>query len=158
MLLQQAGSSEEKVSGKTFEDVIGELDKEINKYDLKGSMAIRVGVNTEKENVGDQHTINEASMPCLPSHATNMSSAPKVPLVEIPCSLVKHGYTEGVWKRIKRMGATEDIGMYEAVGGKRNGDWEINQTELPKKRRVSQGGATKNKILAEAGNQPCQKQ
>ena len=158
MLLQQAGSTEEKVSGKTFEDVIGELDEEINKYDLKGSMAIKVGVNTEKENVGDQYTINEASMPCSPSHATNMSSAPRVPLAEIPCSLVKHGYTEGVWKRIKRVGATEDIGMYEAVGGKRNGDWEINQTELPKKRRVSQGGATKNKILAEAGNQPCQKQ
>ena len=137
MLLQQAGSTEEKVSGKTFEDVIGELDEEINKYDLKGSMAIRVGVNTEKENVGDQHTINEACMPCSPSHATNMSSAPRVPLAEIPCSLVKHGYTEGVWKRIKRVGATEDIGMYEAVGGKRNGDWEINQTELPKKRRVS---------------------
>ena len=158
MLLQQAGSAEEKVTEKAFEEVIGELDEEINKYDSKGSVAIRVDANTEKENVGDQHTINEASMPCLPSHATNMSSAPKVPLVEIPCSLVKHGYTEGVWKRIKRMGATEDIGMYEAVGGKRNGDWEINQTELPKKRRVSQGGATKNKILAEAGNQPCQKQ
>ena len=139
MLLQQAGSTKEKVPGKTFEDVIGELDKEINKYDLIGSMAIRVGVNTEKENVGDQHTINEASMPCLPSHATNMSSAPKVPLVEIPCSLVKHGYTEGVWKRIKRMGATEDIGMYEAVGGKRNGDWEINQTELPKKEGFHRG-------------------
>ena len=72
MLLQQAGSAEEKVSGKTFEEVIGELDDEINKYDSKGSMAIRVDVNTEKENVGDQHTINEASMPCSPSHATNI--------------------------------------------------------------------------------------
>ena len=72
MLLQQAGSAEEKnVSGKTFEEVIGELNEEINKYDSKGSMAIRVDVNTEKENVGDQHTINEASMPCSPSHATN---------------------------------------------------------------------------------------
>ena len=87
-----------------------------------------------------------------------MSSAPRVPLAEIPCSFVKHGYTEGVWKRIKRVGATEDIGMYEVVGGKRSGDREINQTELQKKRRVSQGGATKNKILAEVGNQPCQKQ
>ena len=45
MLLQQAGSAEQKVSGKTFEEVIGELDEEINKYDSKGSMAIRVGVN-----------------------------------------------------------------------------------------------------------------
>ena len=73
MLLQQAESAEEKVSGKTFEEVIGELDEEINKYDSKGSVAIRVDANTEKENVGDQHTINEASMPCSPSHATNIS-------------------------------------------------------------------------------------
>ena len=72
MLLQQAGSVEEKVSEKTFEEVIGELDGKINKYYSKCSMAIRVDVNMEKENVGDQHTINEASMPCSPSHATNI--------------------------------------------------------------------------------------
>ena len=41
------------MSGKTFEEEIGELDEEINKYDSKGSMAIRVDVNTEKENVGE---------------------------------------------------------------------------------------------------------
>ena len=38
MMLQQARSVEEKVSGKTFEEVIGELDKEINKYDSKDSI------------------------------------------------------------------------------------------------------------------------
>ena len=37
------------------------------------------------------------------------------------------------------MEATEDIGMYEAVGGKRSGDREASQTELPKQIRVSQG-------------------
>ena len=74
MLLQQAGSAEEKVTEKTFEEVIGELDEEINKYDSKGSVAIRVDANTEKENVGDQHTINEASMPCSPSYATNITT------------------------------------------------------------------------------------
>ena len=104
MLLQQAGSAEEKVSGKTFEEVIGELDEEINKYDSKGSMAIRVGVNKEKENVGDQHTINEASMPCSLSHATNMSLASRVPLAELPCSLVKHGYTERFGKGLREWG------------------------------------------------------
>ena len=62
------------MSGKTFEEVIGELDEEINKYDSEGSMAIRVDANTEKENVGDQHTINEACMPCSPSHATNITA------------------------------------------------------------------------------------
>ena len=156
-MLQQAGSAEEKVSGKTFEEVIGELDEEINKYDSKDPMAASLGVNMEKENLGGQHAINEASMSYPPSHVTNLSSAPRIPLAELPCSLVKHGYTEGVWKRINRVGATGDIGMYEAMGGKRSGDRKTNQTELPKKRKVSKGGATKNKILAEAGNQPCQK-
>ena len=158
MMLQQTGLAEEKVSRKTFEEVTGELDEEINKYDSKDSMAISLGVNMEKENMGGQHTINEASMPCPPSHVTNVSSAPRVPSAELPCSLVKHEYTEGVRKRIKRVEVTEDIGMYEAVGGKRSGDREASQTELPKQIRVSQGGATKNKILAKAGNQPCQKQ
>ena len=138
-MLQQTGSAEEKVSGKTFEEVIGELDEEINKYDSKDPMAANLGVNMEKENLGGQHTINEASMPCPPSHVTNLSSAPRVPLAELPCSLVKHEYTEGVWKRINRVGATRDIGMYEAVGGKRSGDRKTNQTELPKKRKVSKG-------------------
>ena len=67
-------------------------------------MAIRVDVNTEKENMGDQHTINEVSMPCSPSHATNMSSAPRVPLAELPCSLVKHGYTERFGKGLREWG------------------------------------------------------
>ena len=47
-----------------------------------------------------------------------------------------------------------DAGMSEAVGGKRSIGSETNQTELPRKRRVSQGGVTKNKILAKVGNQP----
>ena len=51
-----------------------------------------------------------------------------------------------------------DAGMSEAVGGKRSIGSETNQTELPRKRRVSQGGATKNKLLVEVGNRPCQKQ
>ena len=97
-------------------------------------------------------------MPCPPIHANNLSSAPRVPLTELPCSFVKHEYTKGVWKRLNRVGVTKDIGMYEAVRGKRSGDRESNQIELPKRRKVSYGGATKNKILAEAGNQPCQKQ
>ena len=158
MMLQQARSVEEKVSGKTFEEVIGELDKEINKYYSKDSVSTSLGVSTEKENLGGQPTINEACMPCTSIHATNLSLAPRVPLAELPCSFVKHRYTEGVWKRLNRVRVTEDIGMSDAVGGGGNGDKETNQTESPKKKRVSQGGATKNKILAEAGNQPYQKQ
>ena len=52
MMLQQAGSAEEKVSGKNFEEEIGELDEEINKYDSKDSMSTSLGVSMEKENLG----------------------------------------------------------------------------------------------------------
>ena len=122
-MLQQAESAEEKVSGKTFEEVIGELDEKINKYESKGFMSTSLNVNMEKENLGGQPTINEASMPCPPSHATNLSSAPRIPLAELPCFFVRHGYTAGVWKRLNRVGVTEDIGMYEAVGGKKKWRW-----------------------------------
>lgn len=59
---------------------------------------------------------------------------------------------------LKRLGKGLLEGMSEAVGGKRSVGRETNQTELPKKRRVSQGGAIKNKILAKAGYLPYQKQ
>ena len=64
-------------------------------------------------------------------------------------------HAEGTWKRFTRIGVASDVGMAEILGEKRSTEITINQTELPKKRRVSQGGATENKILAEAGYQPC---
>ena len=48
--------------------------------------------------------------------------------------------------------------MSKAMGEKRKQGSTASQTKLPKKRRVSQGDATKNKILTEASYQPCQKQ
>ena len=102
--------------------------------------------------------IIEANVSCTSTYAAHLSLSARVPLAEIPSSLVNHGYAEGTWKRITRVGVAFNAGMSEAVGGKRSIGSETNQTELPKKRRVSQGDATKNKISAEAGNQPCQKQ
>ena len=50
------------------------------------------------------------------------------------------------------------MSMAKIVGEKRSAGNTTNQTKLPKKKKGFPGGATKNKILAEAGNQPCQKQ
>ena len=67
-------------------------------------------------------------------------------------------YAEGSWKRITRTETGTDTIMTEAVGEKRLvGETEC-LPELPKKRKVSQTGTTKKKILAAAGFQPCQKQ
>ena len=57
-----------------------------------------------------------------------------------------------------REGVGLDVGMAEVLGEKRSVGSITNQTELPKIRRVSKDGATKNKILAEAVYQPFQKQ
>ena len=80
-----------------------------------------------------------------------------MPLVELPSSVINHVKAEGTWKMYMREGVCSDMGMAEVLGEKRSAGNITNQTELPKKRRVSKDGATKNKILAEAGYQPCQK-
>ena len=158
MTIQHAGSAKEMVSGQPFEDILGENDKEIGKYDFRSVGAAGSEVNMGKENLVGQPNIKEAMLPCTPSRPAHLSFSPRVPLADIPNPLVSHGSVEGTWKRIPRIGLVADACMSEVVGGKRSLGSDSNQTELPKKRRVSQGGATKNKILAEAGSQPCQKQ
>ena len=132
-MLQQAGLVEEKVLVKSFEEVIGEIDKEIKKYDSKSIVSPSFGDSTRKENYVGHPRINEANMPCTPTHAAHLSLSQKKPLVEIPSSLVNHRYAKGTWKRI----TATDAGMSEALEGKKSIGSETNQTELPKKRRVS---------------------
>ena len=54
------------------------------------------------------------------------------------------------------MGANSMMG--DSMGEKRSADIIDSQTELLKKREVSQGGNTNKTILAETGFQPYQKQ
>jgi len=62
------------------------------------------------------------------------------------------------WKRLNRMEMGTDVDMEDFVVGKRRGDTKDDQSELVKKRKVSQGGKKNKLILAEAGSQPCQNQ
>ena len=61
------------------------------------------------------------------------------------------------WKRLNRTEMGTDVDM-EDIGEKRRGDSKDDQSELLKKRKVSQGGKKNKLILAEAGSQPCQNQ
>ena len=124
-------------------------------------------VNMEKEKVGSQHYIYEQQVSCPTTHAANvlgsavhaahLSPSTSMPQSESPSSHVNHVHDEGTWKRLTRIGVASDVSMAETMEGKRKAESRNNHSELPKKRRVSQGGETKNKILAEAGYQPCQK-
>ena len=62
------------------------------------------------------------------------------------------------WKRLNRTEMGTDVDMEDIVGEKRRGDSKDDQSELLKKRKVSQGGKKNKLILAEAGSQPCQNQ
>ena len=155
-----------KLSAEAFEEEISELDREIKKYDRTLTGPSGFGVGTGKENVVP--SIYEPKVPCQATHAATtldpavhaiqLSPSARMPLTEIPNPPVHHVHVEGTWKRLTRTRVASDVSMAEIVGEKRSAENISNQIELPKKRRVSQGGATKNKILAEAGYQPCQKQ
>ena len=62
------------------------------------------------------------------------------------------------WKRLNRTEMGVDIDMEDVIGEKRRGENSDDQSELLKKRKVSQGGKDTKLILAEAGSQPCQNQ
>ena len=86
---------------------------------------------------------------------TSLSRAPQA----MPSNLqTRPVHVEGSWKRVVRTEIGTDTVMTEAVGEKRVAEETDSLLELPKKRKVSQAGTTKKKILAEAEFQPCQKQ
>ena len=134
LMLQQAESVEEKVLVQSFEEVIGEIDKEIKKYDSKSFASPSFGDSTRKENYVGHPRINEANMPCTPTHVAHLSPSTCVPLAEIPSFLVNHVHVEDTWKRLTRIGVVLDVGMSEAVGEKRSAGNTTNQTKLPKKK------------------------
>jgi len=134
-MLHQPELAKKKVSAESFEEVIGEIDKEIKKYDSKLPVSPGFGVGIGKENFMGQPSINEPNVSCPSVHATHLSPSTCVPLAEIPSFLVNHVHVEGTWKRLTRIGVVLDVGMSEAVGEKRSAGNTTNQTELPKKKK-----------------------
>uniref|UniRef100_A0A7N2MGE8 DUF4283 domain-containing protein n=1 Tax=Quercus lobata TaxID=97700 RepID=A0A7N2MGE8_QUELO len=106
--IQHAGSAKEMVLGQPFEEVLGEIDKEIGKYDSRSVGAAGFEVNMGKENLVGQPNIKEAMLPCTPSRLAHLSFSPRVPVAKIPNSFVSHGSVEGTWKRITKIGLAAD--------------------------------------------------
>ena len=119
--IQHAGSAKEMVSGQPFEDVLGEIDKEIGKYDSRSVGAtgseVSIGkydsrsvgatgseISMGKENFVGHPNIKEAMLPCTPSRPAHLSFSPRVPLADIPNSLVSHGSVEGHGKELLELG------------------------------------------------------
>ena len=92
------------------------------------------GISIGKENFVVQPSINESNMP---NHAAHLSPSSHVPLADIPNSIVNHVKCEGTWKRLAGGGVISNVGISEAVGEKGSAGNITNQTELPKKGKVS---------------------
>ena len=60
--------------------------------------------------------------------------------------------------RLSRIGMETDIEMEDILGEKRRVGSSEDQSKLPTKRRVSQGGKKNKLIVAKVGSQPCQDQ
>ena len=79
-------------------------------------------------------------------------SLPRAPQAMTSNNQTRPVHVEGSWKRVVRTEIGTDTVMTEVVGEKRVAGETESLLELPKKRKVSQAGTTKKKILAEAGS------
>lgn len=95
------------------------------------------------ENWTGQPSINEPNMPNLLGHAARLSLPLRMPLAELPSSVINHVKAEGTWKMYMREGVCSDVGMAEVLGEKRSAGNITNQTELPKKKKGFKGWCNK---------------
>lgn len=119
VISQKLESIEKKMSAEVFEEEIGEIDKGIKKYDSNSTLIPGFSAGIRKENYVDLLSINGSSAPSLSTHAPLFSSSSRIPLSKLPTSLNTHVHVEGTWKRLTRTGLGSDVGMAEAMGGKR---------------------------------------
>ena len=141
-----------------FEEVIEDIDKDIRKFDLAASNNAKNRACLGKENIPESPSIQDSIEGYSQARAQLNPSLSHAPLGVISNLQNRSTHAEGTWKRMTRTETGTNTIMTEAVGEKRLvGETEC-LPELPKKRKVSQAGTTKKKILAAAGLQPCQKQ
>ena len=151
-------SGKRKKLASDFEEVIEDIDKEIRKFDLAASNIAENRACLGKENIIELPSIKDSNEMHSQARAQLNPSLPGALLAVISNTQNRPVHAEGSWKRVARTEIGTDTIMTEAVGKKRVVGETENLLKLPKKRKVSQVGTTKKKILAEAGIQPCQKQ
>ena len=138
--------------------MIEDIDKNICKFDLAASNNAENRACLGKENIPESPSIQDSNEGYSQARAQLNPSLPRAPLGVILDNQNRSVHAEGLWKRIIRTEIRMDTIMTEAVGEKRLAGETECLPELPKKRKVSQVGTTKKKILVVAGFQPCQKQ
>ena len=153
---------ESRSADELFEERIGEIDYELNRFDPKITIATNNIPDTRKENLLATLSLKDGQ----PVHInTSCIQQPKFspPLPREPLSVISENILRptkrgATWKRLSRIGMETDIEMEDILGEKRRVDSSEDQSELPKKRRVSQGGKKNKLIVAKAGSQPRQDQ
>ena len=160
--LKVTDSEENSLADEIFEERITEIDKELKRFDPTITPAAKNIADTGKENflaslsiTDDQLVDTQISRAQQPELLKPLPRAPLTIIDENTVQKIERGAT---WKRLNRTGTGTYVVMEDIVGEKRKGDGKDDQSELLKKRKVSQVGRKNKLILVEASSQPCQNQ
>ena len=139
--LKAINVEESRSADELFEERVGEIDYELNRFDPKMTIAAKNIVVTGKENLLATLSLKDGQ----PVHI-NTSRAqqpqlspplPREPLSAISENIIQPTERGATWKRLSRIGMETDIEMEDILGEKRRVDSSEDQSELPKRRRVS---------------------
>ncbi|KAL0002652.1 hypothetical protein SO802_016433 [Lithocarpus litseifolius] len=133
---------EKRSADEIFKERIEEIDRELKRFDPKIISEAKNIADTGKENIlaslphTDDHSEDTQTARAQQfQHPMPPSRAPLAVIEENTMQKIERGVT---WKRITRTEKGTDVVMEDTVGGKRRGESKDDQSELLKKRKVSQ--------------------
>lgn len=130
-------SMERKKLAGDFEEVIKDIDKEIQKFDLAASNIAENRACLGKENIIESPSIKDSNEMLSQARAQLNPSLPRALLAVISNNQNRPVHAEGSWKRVARTEIGIDTVMIEAVREERVAGETESLLELPKKRKVS---------------------
>ncbi|KAK9999213.1 hypothetical protein SO802_018816 [Lithocarpus litseifolius] len=135
---------EKRSTDEIFKERIEEIDRELKRFDPKINSEAKNIADTGKENIlaslshtDDHPKDTQTSRAQQFQYPMPPSRAPLSVIEENTMQKIERGVT---WKRINRTEMGTDVVMEDIVGEKRRGESKDDQSELLKKRKVSQVG------------------
>ena len=121
-----------------FEEMINEIDKELNRFDPTINTAAKnITVIESLSLTDDQSVYTQTSRAQQHPFSSPLTGTPRPIMDETSVQKIQRVAS---WKRLNRTEMGIDVDMEDFVGEKRRGETRDDQSELLKKRKVSQGG------------------
>ena len=124
--MKSTNLEESRSADELFEERIGEIDYELNRFDPKINIATKNIADMGKENVLASLLLNDGQpMDTQNSHAQQPQLSPplpRVPLSALSENIIQTTKRGATWKRLSRRDMVIDIEMEDILGEERRGD------------------------------------